>query len=78
VNEIVAFKKAEAPHKEAILAMLDEVRADVESGLVVALVMLPILTGNAWRTMITGDVKVLELGGMLGRAWLDVMERTRG
>ncbi len=41
---------------------------------VLAVVVIPIRPNKTWSTLSTGDLGMLELGGLLGRAWLTAME----
>lgn len=67
-------RKAEPPAKADILALLDDIRSQVERNEVLALVLIPIGMDKCWSTLSAGDIKMLELGGLLGRAWLTAME----
>ena len=68
------FGLAAPPAKDEILALLDAVRGDAERDEVLAIVIIPISTDKRWATMSAGDISMLELGGLLGRAWLSAME----
>ena len=65
---------ADAPAKDDVLALLDEVRAETERGDVLALVVIPIHPDMQWSTRSAGDIGMLNFGGILGRAWLTAME----
>ena len=54
-----------ATHRAAMLAMLDRVRAEIERGDTVALIMLPVHPGRTWSTRTAGDMSHLEIVGML-------------
>jgi hypothetical protein len=71
---VVPLRAAEPPAKAAVLVLLDEVRAQAEAGEVLAVVVIPIGTDKRWSTLSAGDIGMLELGGLLGRAWLTAME----
>jgi hypothetical protein len=73
-DNLSSLKIASAPAKDDILAMLDRVRADVERGEVLAIVIIPIGTDRCWATLSEGDIGMLELSGYLGRAWLTAMQ----
>lgn len=75
MSEIATLKTADAPDKAEMLAMLDKARQEVEDGITVALVLLPVHVGDQWSTRVSGDIKMLKLSGILGRAWLAANER---
>lgn len=73
---IVELKPSEGPKAE-ILAELAKMRELVEAGEITALFLMPICQQRTWRTISVGDIWMLELAGMLGRAWLDATERLK-
>lgn len=74
MSDPVLLRVADAPAKEQILALLERTRIEVERGEVLAVVVIPVHPNKEWSTRSAGDIGMLELGGMLGRAWLTAME----
>lgn len=70
----IHLKTAESPAKADLLAMLDTLRTEVESGETIALVAVPVHVSREWSTRSAGEVSMLMLAGMLGRAWMDATE----
>jgi len=75
MNETIPFPIAVSPAKGEMLALLERVRTEIEAGECLAVVILPIHPNKEWSTRSAGDIGMLELGGILGRAWLTAMER---
>ncbi len=71
------LKVAEAPYKPDMLKALDDIRAEIEDGTTVALVVVAIHVDSKFRVIQTGDIMASQLAGVLGRAHLDVLEDMR-
>ena len=65
---------AEAPAKPDLLALIEELRVGVETGAIISLVAIPVHPNREWSTRSAGEVRMLELAGLLGRVWLDANE----
>jgi hypothetical protein len=76
LSDVVKLNPHEGPKAE-MLAELEKQRALIESGEIIALFLMPIGRERTWRTISVGDIWMLELAGMLGRAWLDATERLK-
>lgn len=74
---VTLLKVAEEPAKADLLALVDELRAGVENGSIISLVAIPIHPNREWTTRSAGEVRMLELAGILGGAWLDAQARMR-
>lgn len=61
-------------HKADMLALLEAVRAEIERGDTVSLVLIPIHNDSEWSTRSAGEKSMLHLAGVLGRAWLTANE----
>lgn len=68
---VVPLKVAEAPAKSDLLALIDELRAGVEDGSIISLVAIPIHPDREWSTRSAGEIRLLELSGMLSAALFD-------
>lgn len=68
---VTHLKPAVSPAKENLLALIDEIRTGIEDGSIISLVAIPIHPDMAFSTRSAGDVSMLKLAGLLGRAWLD-------
>ena len=60
---------AVSPAKPAMLALIEELRQGVEDGSVICLVAIPVHPNREWSTRSAGDLRMLEVAGMLGCAW---------
>jgi hypothetical protein len=67
---------AEAPDKAGMLEMLDEIRAGVEAGKTLSLVAIPINAGREFVIRYRGELRMLELVGLLERAKFDALVMT--
>lgn len=65
---------AEPPSKDDLLALLDELRAEVETGECLSLVAVPIFSQRRFHVRSAGELSMLQLAGLLGRAWLDAQD----
>jgi len=72
-SEVVQFKTAETPAKDEILAYLQECIEEVKKGEVLALVLIPIHPNRHFSIRSVGDIRMLELAGLLGRAHFDAL-----
>jgi hypothetical protein len=75
---ITRLELAQAPAKEMILRMLDQLRAETERGEIITLVALTIRPGEAFDVSSAGEVRLTTLAGMLGRAHLDALQAIEG
>jgi hypothetical protein len=71
---VTPLKVAEAPAKDNLLALVEELRAGIEGGTIISLVAIPIHPSREWTVRSAGEVRMLELAGILGGAWLDAQE----
>lgn len=74
MTDVAHLKQAEAPTKATLLAYLDELRAGIEAGEVLALICIPVHPNREFSTRSVGDIRALEMAGMLGRAWMDAAD----
>lgn len=74
---VVHLKVAEPPGKREVLAMLDELRVEVESGHTIAIVVITVSSARQWSTLCNGDISVLEMCGLIGCAHNDILSTTR-
>lgn len=77
-TRIAHLSVAEVPAKEDLLALIEELREGVETGEILSIVAIPIYTSRRWSTTAAGNMTMLELAGVLGRAWLDASEELKG
>lgn len=75
--DAMPLKVAESPAKADLLKLLDELRAEIEGGDCVALVVIPIFTEMAFSVRSKGDISMTRLAGLLGRAWMDATQALR-
>lgn len=68
---VLSFKVAEAPAKGDLLAFIDNLRAQIECGEILALIAIPILPNKEFQTLASGPIGALEMSAMLLRATLD-------
>jgi hypothetical protein len=61
--------------KKRMLELLDQARAEVESGEAVGILIVPLLSGSRFDVRYTGEITNVQLAGLLGRAWLDAQEK---
>lgn len=73
------LRAVDGPHKDEILEMLDEIRADVEAGRTVSLVAIQIESGTNrnFAVRVRGEIRTLELIGLLSRAWMDMVNHLK-
>lgn len=74
MSDPVQLRSADAPLKDEILAILERTRLETEGGGVLDVVVIPIHPNKEWSVRSAGNINMLELAGMLGRAWMDAME----
>lgn len=74
MTEVAHLKPADAPARAELLAYLDELRAAVEAGEVLALIAIPVHPSREFSTRSVGEIRALEMAGMLGRAWMDATD----
>lgn len=74
MSDIRFFSVPPSPSKEKMLALLDEVRREIESGQCVSLVIVPIKTERRFNVRSAGDVPMTQLAGILSRCWMDAVE----
>jgi hypothetical protein len=75
---VVELTVAVSPAKGELLALIEDLRRGVEDGSVIALVALPIHPDLKWSTRSAGEIRMLELAGMLGCAWQAACDRLKG
>lgn len=69
--DVTALKVAEAPAKADLLALIDELRSGIEDGSIISLVAIPVHPNREWSTRSAGEIRTLELAGMLSAALFD-------
>jgi hypothetical protein len=74
MSDPIALRIADAPAKDDVFELLERTRLETEQGEVLAVVVIPIHPNKEWSVRSAGDIGMLELGGLLGRAWMDAME----
>ena len=71
------LKIAESPHKAAMLKLVDEVRAEIESGKCLSLVVMPIFGEREYSVRYQGAIGMVFLTGILMRACMDASEKQK-
>jgi hypothetical protein len=71
---IIPLKTADNPAKAKLLALVDEVRAEIEADQCLALVIVPLFGELKFHVRSAGDISMARLAGILGRAWMDATE----
>ena len=68
---ITPLKTADNPAKAKLLALVEEVRAEIEADQCYALVLVPIHAEHRFSVRSAGEISMAKFAGILGRAWLD-------
>lgn len=77
-DRVVSMPRAAAsPAQAEMLALLDELRADVIAGRTISLVAIPIQTQREFVVRAEGALGGIELAGVLGCAWADAVDLAR-
>lgn len=74
MSDVRSFSVPPSPAKDKMLALLEEVRGEIESGQCVSLVIVPIKTERRFDVRSAGDISMTNLAGILGRCWMDAEE----
>ncbi|MFT8336189.1 MAG: hypothetical protein ABF628_08425 [Acetobacter orientalis] len=73
IENVISLKKAESPNKQAMLAMLEGLKEQVESGDVISLMALAAHPDKEFSNYSAGELGTLETIGMLERHKLSLM-----
>jgi hypothetical protein len=77
VEKIVSLVAAMSPSRKEMLKLLERLRAEIESGETIEIVVVTIHPNLEFSTLSTGELRCVELSGYLLRAALDASDRVK-
>jgi predicted HTH domain antitoxin len=70
----ISLSQAKNPSKEALLALVDELRGEIERNECLALIVVPLFNEHRFHVRSAGSISMAKMAGLLGRAWMDATQ----